>query len=39
MDIEVKDIENLFRIDGYLKPNEREIRRRLVGIKKHFQCH
>ncbi|KAG4072535.1 hypothetical protein HA402_004624 [Bradysia odoriphaga] len=26
--IEVKDIDNLFKIDGYLKPHEREIRRR-----------
>lgn len=28
MDVEVPDIENLLRIDGYLKPNEHEIRRR-----------
>lgn len=26
--IEVKDIDKLFKIDGYLKPYEREIRRR-----------
>lgn len=28
MKIEVQDIDNLFRIDGYLRPFEREIRRR-----------
>lgn len=28
MKIEVQDIEKLFQIDGYLKPFEREIRRR-----------
>ncbi|XP_055916729.1 1,4-alpha-glucan-branching enzyme [Eupeodes corollae] len=28
MQVEVKDIENLFALDGYLKPFEREIRRR-----------
>lgn len=33
MDVEVPDIENLFRIDGYLKPNEHEIRRRYVNHK------
>lgn len=26
--VEVKDIDKLFKIDGYLKPFEREIRRR-----------
>lgn len=30
MKIEVRDIENLFRIDGYLKPSEHEIRRRYL---------
>lgn len=30
MNVEVKDIDKLFQMDGYLKPFEREIRRRWV---------
>lgn len=30
MKVEVKEISNLFKLDPYLKPFEREIRRRCV---------
>lgn len=32
MDIPVPDLEQLFERDGYLKPYEREIRRRYVRL-------
>lgn len=31
MKVEVKEIENIFKLDPYLKPFEREIRRRFVN--------
>ena len=42
MKVEVKEIENLFKLDSYIKPFEREIRRRSVkyfGDVKNLQKH
>ena len=30
-EVEVPEIQTLFRLDGYLKPHEREIRRRYMS--------